>query len=219
MFIGHVAVGLATGRAAPRVPLGWLVAAPLFVDLVWPLFLLSGVERVRIDPGNTASTPLDFVHYPWTHSLVMGVAWGLLLGLGYRLRHRDPRGAVAVGLLVVSHWVLDAATHRPDLPLTPWGGGRVGLGLWNAPAAALAVELAMFAAGVLLYARGTRGRDAIGGVGFWALAVTLLLLHVGNLAGAPPPNERALAWVALAVWLFVAWAAWVGKHRESTAAA
>ncbi len=76
MFVGHFAVALGAKRAAPRIPLGLLVAAAIALDLIWPLLLLAGVETVRIDPGNTAFTPLAFDHYPWSHSLVMALVWG-----------------------------------------------------------------------------------------------------------------------------------------------
>src|SRR5580704_6715491 len=100
------------------------------LDLLWPLFLLAGWEQVRIDPGNTAFTPLDFVSYPYSHSLAMSVVWGILFALLYWGATRYVAGAVVIGFGVVSHWILDFVTHRPDLPLYPGGTARVGLGLW-----------------------------------------------------------------------------------------
>jgi hypothetical protein len=146
MFIGHWAVGLASKRVAPRASLGVLMAAPNLLDLLWPIFLLLGSEQVRIDPGNTPFTPLDFVSYPISHSLLTACGWGALFGLVYWAVTRSDRGAVVIGLSVVSHWVLDYVTHRPDLPLWP-GGPRVGLGLWNSVPATVAVEVAMYAGG------------------------------------------------------------------------
>src|SRR5689334_17061714 len=81
MFIGHIAVGFASKRVAPRASLGWLMAAPMALDLLWPFFLLAGWEQVRIDPGNTKFTPLDFVSYPFSHSLAMSAVWSVLFGL------------------------------------------------------------------------------------------------------------------------------------------
>src|SRR5689334_8578475 len=130
MFIGHFAIGLASKQLAPRASLGWLVAASEFVDLLWPVFLFAGWERVRIDPGNTAFTPLAFDHYPYTHSLLMCVLWGLFLGWIYVKRSNDLRGAVVIAAGVASHWLLDWITHRPDLPLYP-GSPKFGLRLWN----------------------------------------------------------------------------------------
>src|SRR4029079_17169912 len=104
MFLGHAALGFAAKRAAPRTNLGWLLAAPYLADLLWPVFLLLGWERVRIDPGNTAVTPLDFTSYPWSHSLLMLAVWSLALGGLYAITRRDARGAWIVGALVASHW-------------------------------------------------------------------------------------------------------------------
>jgi hypothetical protein len=135
-FIGHFALGFAAKRAAPRISLGVLFAAAQFADLLWPVLVAVGVEKVRIDPGNTAFTPLDFVSYPFSHSLLMIVIWGALCGLLYNNR-------ILFGL-VISHWILDFLTHRPDMPLYPGGGPKFGLGLWNSVPATLAVEVLMY---------------------------------------------------------------------------
>lgn len=131
MFLGHIAVGFAAKRAAPRASLGALMTAPVLLDLLWPLGLILGIEKVRIAPGNTAFTPLDFVSYPWTHSLLMAPVWASLFMLAYLARTGYVAGAFWVGIGVASHWVLDWFTHRPDLQLVPWSPVRVGLGLWN----------------------------------------------------------------------------------------
>lgn len=214
MFIGHFAVGLAAKRAAPDTSLGWLIAAPIALDLLWPLFLLAGWEQVRIDPGNTAFTPLDFISYPWSHSLLMSAVWGVVLALLYWLLTRRRAGAIVIGLLVVSHWVLDALTHRPDLPLYPGSATLVGLGLWNHFAATIVVESAMFVAAVWMYVKTTKPRDRIGRYAFWAFITFLALIDVGNISGSPPPNAQAIATVTLAMWIFPLWAWWFDSHRE-----
>lgn len=139
MFIGHYAVGFASKRFAPRTSLGTLIAAALFLDLLWPNFVLMGWEQVRIEPGNTAFTPLNFVSYPISHSLLAAVGWATLFALLYLLATRYRRGAVVIWFGVVSHWVLDFVTHRPDLPLYP-GGPLLGLSLWNSPVATVSAE-------------------------------------------------------------------------------
>jgi membrane-bound metal-dependent hydrolase YbcI (DUF457 family) len=147
MFIGHYAVGLAATRFAPAVSLGtWFLAVQL-VDLVWPFLLLAGVEHVRITPGITAFTPLDFYDYAITHSLVGGAVWALLLALFSRSFYKDPRALALIAGGVLSHWALDVIVHRPDLPVLP-SGPYVGLTLWNSVGATLALELAMFAGGI-----------------------------------------------------------------------
>ena len=214
MFIGHFAAAFAAKRAAPRASLGALFAAAQLPDLLWPLFLLAGWERVRIAPGDTAFTPLAFEHYPWSHSLATVAGWAALFGGGYLLATRDRRGALVVAALVVSHWVLDAVTHRPDLPLTPGGASRVGLGLWNSVPTTIVVEALLFAAGLAVYARRTEARDRVGGAGLWALAGTLLLIYLGNVFGPPPPAVTPIAWAGLGIWLLVAWGEWVDRHRH-----
>lgn len=161
MFVGHLAVALASKRVAPKVSLGWLVGASFGLDLLWPVLLLAGVEHVRIDPGNTAFTPLAFDAYPWSHSLLMVLFWAMVVGGVAASRLQSRSAGTLVGVLVVSHWVLDWISHRPDLPLWP-GGPVAGLGLWNTIAGTILVEGALFVAGIELYRRTTRARDRVG---------------------------------------------------------
>src|SRR3954447_26978834 len=126
MFLGHFAVALAAKRAAPRTSLGTLVLAAQLLDILWPVLLLAGVERVEIRPGDTAFTPLHFEHYPVSHSLATSIDWAGVFGTAYYAITRYRRGAVVIAALVVSHWALDWITHRPDLPLWP-GGPLEGL--------------------------------------------------------------------------------------------
>jgi membrane-bound metal-dependent hydrolase YbcI (DUF457 family) len=127
MFIGHFAVGFASKRFAPRSNMAVLLAAPLFLDILWPFFLLFGWEQVRIDPGNTRFTPLDLYDYPWSHSLLMSVVWATAFALLYQLIARYWPGTVVIWVGVLSHWFLDWIVHRPDLPLYP-GSRKYGLG-------------------------------------------------------------------------------------------
>ena len=215
MFIGHFAAALAAKRAAPRASLGALFAAAQLPDLLWPVFLLAGWERVRIAPGDTAFTPLAFEHYPWSHSLVAVIVWAALLAAGYAALARDRQGALVVAALVVSHWVLDAVTHRPDLPVVPGGAARVGLGLWNSVPATVVIEALLFAAGLAVYRRCTAARDRVGGAALWALVAFLLLVYTGSVLGPPPPAVAPVAWSGLGIWLLVAWGAWVDRHRRA----
>jgi membrane-bound metal-dependent hydrolase YbcI (DUF457 family) len=212
MFVGHFAVGFASKRFAPRTSLGALVAAPLLLDLLWPIFLLAGWEQVRIAPGDTAFTPLAFDSYPISHSLLAATGWATAFAVFYWGRTRYRAGAVVLFLGVLSHWFLDALTHRPDMPLYP-GGPVTGLGLWNSVGGTLVLESLMFAAGVGVYVAATRPRDRTGLYAFWGLVLFLALLYASNLAGPPPPSVRAIAVVSLAAWLFPAWAWWLDRHR------
>ena len=213
MFIGHIAVGFASKRVAPRASLGLLMAAPMALDLLWPFFLLAGWEQVRIDPGNTKFTPLDFVSYPFSHSLAMSAVWGAVFGLIYWIATRYAAGAVVIGFGVVSHWVLDLITHRPDLPLYPGGAARLGLGLWNSVPATIAVESLMFAAGVWTYTSMTRARNRAGIYGFSSFVAFLALVYVANAFGSPPPNAEFVARFSLGIWLIPLWAWWFDWNR------
>jgi hypothetical protein len=214
MFLGHYALGLAAKRVTPGVPLGVLFAATQLADIVWPVLLALGLEHVRIDPGNTAFTPLDFVSYPYSHSLALLAVWGLAMGWAFA-RHRRKEIAI-VAALVVSHWVLDFVTHRPDMPIYP-GGPKVGLGLWNSVPLTIAIELPMYIAGVWLYMRATRPRDGIGRWGIALLISTLLLIYMGDaLSAAAPPSVGALTIVAaIGGALFTAWSWWADRHRTT----
>ena len=215
MFIGHFAVGFGAKRFAPRTSLALLLAAPLFSDLLWPPLLLLGWERVRIDPGNTKFTPLDLTYYPWSHSLLLCFVWATGFALVYdRIAHYRP-GTVAIWIGVMSHWILDWITHRPDMPLCP-GGPRFGLGLWNSIAGTMVVEFAMFAAGVWLYALATHARDRIGRYGFLGYVALLLVVYVGDRFGGPPASPQEIAWTGLiAEPILLFWAWWFDRHRTS----
>jgi hypothetical protein len=213
MFIGHFGVALAAKRIAPRTSLPLLVLAAEFLDLIWPIFLLIGLEHVRVAPGITKVQPFDFYDYPYSHSLTMVLRWALAVGLIYYLVRRSVRGAWVLAALVVSHWVLDFVSHRPDLPLWP-GGPKVGLGLWNSWPASISAEVLLFGAGVWLYLRVTRARDRVGAWALWSLIVLLFLGWLAAMFAPPSPDTHQLALGALVIWITVPWAAWADAHRE-----
>jgi hypothetical protein len=214
MFLGHYALAFGAKRVAPSVSLGTLFMACQFADLLWPTLLLFGVERVEIDPGNTLVTPLNFVSYPYSHSLVMLLVWSGVFALLYRaLRGRKAMGMTTLAALVFSHYVLDVITHRPDMPITIGGAQKIGLGLWNYPGTTLAVESAMFLVGAGLYVTTTRETDRAGQLGLLALIATLAAIYFAALYGPPPPSVSAVAIVGHLSWLFVLWAYWIDRHR------
>ena len=216
MFIGHHALAFAAKKTAPRASLGMLMAAPMLLDLLWPIFLILGLERVQLAPVRTSPfLGLEFIHYPWSHSLLMSLVWAVAYGLFYRWRTGDRHGTLVVGALVVSHWVLDFVTHVPDLPLWP-GGPRVGLGLWNYPVATIVIEVALYLAGIAVYLRVTEARDRIG---TWSLAAFVVVLAAMYLSSfGPPPPIKVIGWGALTGWLLPLWAAWFDRHRRVRAA-
>jgi membrane-bound metal-dependent hydrolase YbcI (DUF457 family) len=144
MFLGHYAAAFAAKKFAPKVSLGTLILAGQLLDLVWPIFLLLGFEHVRINPGSTKVTPLDFYHYPFTHSLLAAVVWGLAFALIYFYFTRQKTSAWILGILVLSHWFLDLIVHKPDLPLSLNGKILLGLGIWNYLSFTLLLEFSLF---------------------------------------------------------------------------
>ena len=214
MFIGHFAVGFAAKRAAPRVSLALLMAAVAWADILWTAFLFLGVEHARISPGDTKYTPLDLYDYPWSHSLLMLAFWGALLGGIYWLIRKDARGAWVVGACVVSHWVLDWVTHRPDMPLYP-GGPNFGLGLWNSVAGTMVVEIAMYAAGVFVYMQATQSKNWAGRYIAWTFVAVLPLVFVADRFSPPPESMNEVARTGVVATLItIAWAWWFDRNRE-----
>lgn len=217
MFLAHFGVGFGAKAAAPEVSLGSLFLAAQFIDLIWPTLLLFGIERVNIISDGMRNPPLDFVYYPYSHSLLAVIGWAALVAAIYFIVRCGRSGAVVLGLAVISHWLLDLVVHYPDLPLYPGNSPLLGFSVWSSPVAAMAVELAIFAAGMWLYLRVTRAADATGKWALWSLVALLLLIQIANAFGPPPPSTTAIAWVGQAQWLLVIWGYWVDRHRQAVA--
>ena len=214
MFIGHFAVGFASKRAAPRTSLGLLLAAPLLADIIWPVLVLAGVEQVRITGGPNPFLTLTFDSYPWSHSLLMLAAWGLLLGGGYYAVTKYRAGAVILFMGVLSHWVLDVVTHVQDMPIAPGVSTMVGLGLWRSVVGTVTIEGVMFAVGVWLYTTGTQARDTVGRWAWWSYVALLVVTYLSQLVSPPPPSVSAIGWLAIIMSVvMVTWAWWLDRHR------
>ncbi len=214
MFLGHYGLAFAAKRVSRDTSLGTLTFAAQWLDELWPILLLAGVEQVRIAPGFLPASDLDFVNYPISHSLLTAIGWSVVIGLAYFAIRRRPRAAWLVGALVLSHWVLDVIVHTSDLPLYP-GGPRVGLGAWRSVPLTLALEAIFYGGGLIVYLRTTRAKDAIGRWGLWALVAVQVGIYAAGDKGAPPPDVRTLALSALVLWLFIPWAGWVDHHRTT----
>ena len=216
MFIGHYALAFAAKRVAPRTSLGTLFVAPTFADLLWPVLLLLGWEHAHMVPGPNPFLTLWLDDYPYSHSLFALIIWGALFGYLYKAKTGDKRAALVIGLLVVSHWVLDFVTHRPDIQLYP-GGAKLGLELWNSPAATVVVESVMLIVGVVIYLRATRARHGTGRWGLWGLVVLLAGSYYSTLFTPAPTDMRAVAVFGIifeGVFVLMAW--WVDRHRDAT---
>jgi len=214
MFIGHYAIALAAKRIAPNTSLGTMFLSVQLLDLLWPIFLLLGIEHVKIDPGNTVVAPFDFYDYPISHSLLGVVLWSLAFGGIYMIVRKYRRGALIVAAGVLSHWFLDAVVHRPDLPIIPGSNTYIGLGLWNSFIWTVLIELGIFLVCLVLYLRKTRASTGIGKYGFWTLMTVLLSIWLGSLFGPLPPSEFAVALAGLTLWLLVPFAYWVDRNRK-----
>ncbi len=217
MFIGHVATALAAKKLEPRASLGMYVLAATAPDILFSALLLAGWERVEIAPGHTAVTPLAFVRYPYSHSLVGGLILGTLIGALYWVWCRRSRAAVVLAGLVLGHWLLDVLSHVPDMPVGP-AGPFLGLGLWRSITATFAVEGGLFALGVWLYLRATRAKDRVGRWALGAYVALLVAMYVSGPFGGPPPSAMALGiGNSVGCALLVLWAWWIDRHREARA--
>ena len=218
MYLGHYAVALAAKRASPGTSLGTLILASQLIDIIWPLLVLTGIEKVAVDPGNTVVTPLNFTHYPVTHSLLMVLVWASLFSTIYWFITRNRTGSLVVWFAVMSHWILDFFTHIPDLPLFPGSEKVAGLGLWNSLWGTLALELGIFFLGLALYLSATRTANRTGRYSLLALVTFLLVTYLANVFGPPPPGYRTVAWSAMLLWLLVPWGYWIDRNRHASTA-
>ena len=213
MFIGHYAVGLAAKQFAPRSSLGALIAAPILLDLLWPIFLLLGWEQVSIVPNSNPFLRLQFDSYPISHGLIAVIGWATLYASVYFGVTRYLSGAIVIWVGVVSHWLMDFIVHQPDLQLHAQSR-FFGLGLWQHRWLTMGIEIGLFAISIWVYQRRTRAVDAIGRFAFVGFAGFLLLAYAGAAFAPPPPSVKKVAIVALLTWLMVPWAWWFDKHRE-----
>ena len=213
MFVGHLAVGFAAKRLAPKTSLGTLLIAAQFPDVLWSVFLITGVEHARIVAGITAASPLELYDFPISHSLVLDFVWAALFAGSYYLVRGYARGAWVVLAAVLSHWFLDFVSHRPDMPIAPGLPGRYGLGVWNSVPLTLVAEGGIWAMGLAIYLRSTRANDRLGNNVFWPVIVLLTGIWIGSVVGSPPPSVLAVAFSNVALLPVFAWAFWLDRHR------
>ena len=214
MFVGHYGVSFAAKGIEKSIPLWVLFVAVQLVDVLWAIFIFAGVEKVRIVPGITATNPLDLYYMPYTHSLLAAVLWSVFGFLLYKFaRHSASRTALIVGLAVLSHWILDLIVHIPDLALYD-NTYKMGLGLWNYPAAAFGLEAILLFAGIYFYLRRTSAVSMIGKFGMPVFGVVLLIFQTIVFFAAPPDSPSAAAITALVLYAaFAAIAFWLEKYR------
>ena len=213
MVLGHYGIALAAKRLTPRTSLGTLVFAAQWLDELWPILVVAGVERVSVLANPVGANTLDFAYYPFSHGLFAAIVWSLLIGGVYYASRRDRRSAAIVGLLVLSHWILDFPMHMPDLPLWPGSSTRVGLGAWRSIPLTITLELIVFVPGLVIYLRSTRARDRVGTWALWVMVLVLAAIYFSSFVTPAPTSGRAVGWSALGLWLFVPWSYWIDRHR------
>lgn len=218
MFLGHYGAALALKRAEPKLSLGTLFLAAQLADLLWGAFILVGWERARIVAGYTAITPLEFLSYPISHSLVGAILWGMAAAaLYYSWPTRDTarhwQAAALVGFAVFSHFPLDVLVHVPDLPLAGQDSSKLGLGLWNHPTATILAELLVFGGGLMVYAAFRSHRHPVRVPRLALVALLLVGTYFASLYGPLPPNMTTVA-VSDIVFILViaALAAWADRR-------
>lgn len=211
MFVGHYAAALAAKAVQPKAPLWTYVLGAQLVDVAWGGLVLAGVERMSLDE-RLAGSPLVLSHMPYTHSLPAAVIWALAAGLAAFFLLKLPRAAaIAVGLVVASHWALDFLVHRPDLALW-FGGPKVGLGWWDhaVPEQALEMGLLAIAATAWGWRRGLQGHSG------WSAPLFVVLLIILQLASivAPPNGVLKMVIASLSAYGLATLFAWLMDQTE-----
>ncbi|MGH9969748.1 MAG: hypothetical protein ACREBG_18415 [Pyrinomonadaceae bacterium] len=215
MFVGHYGVSFAVKSVDKSVPLWLLFIAVQLVDVLWAVFIFMGIEKVRITPGITATNPLDLYYMPYTHSLVAAILWSGVGFIGYRFVGKGANSsALLLAAAIFSHWVLDLLVHRPDLPLYD-DMHKVGLGLWNYPGLAFALEASILFGSIFLYLRSSKPVSLTGRFGLPVFGIVLLALQATVFFGAPPASPAQAALTALlSYFVLVGLAYWLEKKRQ-----
>jgi len=207
LFVGHYSVSFAGRATEKRLPLWLLFLAVQWIDVMWSIFVLLGIEKVRIVPGFTASNDLDLYYMPYTHSLLGVLCWSALAYVVCQMvpQLRGKRTGLILAAAVFSHWVLDLIVHVPDMSLYD-SVGKMGFGLWNHRAAALSLEMAVLFGGAALLYRTAAHRARL--IGF---VIFLAAVQVFSLFSFPAPeSDHAMgitAFVSYMVLVLMAW--WV----------
>jgi hypothetical protein len=215
VLVGHLAVGLIANRVEPKISLGTAVLASMFPDLLWAVLLLGGIEQAYFRAGRGAANYLNAAQISYSHSLLMDALWGALLASIYFLRRHSARAAWIVFAAVVSHWVLDVVSHKPDMPVAPGIDEHLGLGLWGSIVATVLLEGGFWVLAIISYVRTTRARKSAGVYAFWVGIALVTVAWYNNIAGLPPRDTRSASISSVVFFgLLIAWAFWIDRLRE-----
>jgi hypothetical protein len=233
MFVGHYGISLAMkslaikaaatksrsadGLVGSSVPLWVWFLAVQWLDLVWAILVLLGIEQLRIVPGFTEANAIDLHFMPFTHGLPGAITLSLVFGAFLATFYGGSKLKIAaLGFAAAfSHWLLDLIVHVPDLPL--YGNtAKVGFGLWRHVAISFPVELAFLGAGAWLYARDANFAGSFGKYIFVGFIGFFVALQAYANFGPPPSSPEEMAATALVLFLaLAAVAGWV--ERRATA--
>jgi hypothetical protein len=191
MFAGHFAPALLAKIWVPQVPLWRLFLASQAVDLLFDGLVLLGIERME-SRGGSGPLAFELVWMPYSHSLLaMAIYAALCVAVGAWLGR--VREGVALGAVLLSHWLMDVLVHVPDVPVSPWGP-RWGLGLWRWSLVDLAVEMGLLVGAALLLVR----QQPRMGPGLVRLVGALGLVQLLMLFGPAPSSPSQVVLLAAA---------------------
>ena len=211
MYIGHYAVAAALVTLVPASPVTPIAVGVAWPDLVWPVLVVIGRERVTVNRNDPLQRSIRFDSYPFSHSLVLSNLFTLVPAVIVAFLYDSVLLGVLFWVAAFSHWVLDLVVHLPDLPVLGFGGNdrTLGFGLWQYPRRAFVIEYVFFAIVVLLTARPTAFVGVLsGGLG-------LHLLNANSFFGFSrhnpfsTPTRLALitliGYVGAIAWFTLAW--------------
>ena len=184
--VDHAATALLIKRRYPSVSLTPILVSVQAMELAWVGLNYFGIERTTTEAAVHSVADIHLAYMPYSHSVgipvcVAVIAWLIIeKGLGRAALGR------AVSLGIVSHLILDLATHAHDIVLWPgWSTPKLGLGLYEAaPMAAFIIE---FLYGVFCW------YVYRGGVGLFALISLGNLANLSFFSPAIPGPEEYLA--------------------------
>ena len=213
MFVGHYGVSFAAKPIEKRIPLWvWFIAVQ-WLDVIWSILVLMGIEKLQIVPGFTEANALNLYYMPYTHSLPGAIVLSLIFGSIVAVFTNASRWVtiLLVAAASFSHWLLDLVVHTPDLPLYD-NAAKVGFGLWRHVALSFPLELIVLGLGAWLYARMTTFVSAKGRYLFRGFVSLLATLQIYANFGPPPSSPEAMAATALTFYVVLALlAAWVER--------
>lgn len=193
-------------KADQTLPLGVLFIAVQLSDLVYGVTLLSGLEKIIILPGTNPLTSAEYIFFPLSHSLVATILWAGLVTLIFHIAPfttsiRKRKTTLILVTAILSHFLLDALVHNPELDLLGNGIYKIGFGLWNYPLASYIVEALFLVTGLWMYQRTIHSKNFSGKYGLPILSGILLILNATNTFGLIPTNTEFFALTMLAIYL------------------